>query len=229
MGLDAVEIVMDVEDHFGIVIQSNEAERVRTVGDLVSLIQSRIEAAHVAYCPTLASFLQLRSCVREIATDDRLRIRTGTRIVDILDRSQRRRLWKRLDDLLGAPPSSLRRPPMMRKSLAFLVVATIFLAIATAALVDFAILPVTLALAAVFALTLHFLTVRFRIYPPDTLATFGALSQRLTGVNAATKLLHLRSIDAILDELKPIVVDTLGVDSSEVVLSARFVEDLGMR
>ncbi len=80
MGLDAVELVMGVEDHFGISIQNSEAERVRSVGDLIALIQSRIDAAQAATCPTLSSFLQLRSCVREIANDDELRIRTGTRV-----------------------------------------------------------------------------------------------------------------------------------------------------
>jgi hypothetical protein len=32
----------------------------------------------------------------------------------------------------------------------------------------------------------------------------------------------------ILHELKPIIVETLGVGASEVVPTARFVEDLGM-
>jgi hypothetical protein len=87
---------MGVEDHFGIAIQTTEAERVRTVGDLVALIQSRIEAAHVAICPTLASSSKLRTCVREIAADDALRIRSGTRIVEVLTRcrSSRRSLGR---------------------------------------------------------------------------------------------------------------------------------------
>jgi len=228
MGLDAVELVMDVEDHFGISIQNTEAERVRTVGDLVALIQSRIQAAHLATCPTLVSFLQLRSCVRELATDHKLRIRTGTRVVDVLDRSQRRRLWKRLDDFLGSAPPALRRPPTLRKVLAVVVFATIVFAVIAAATIDFAILPLTLAIAAVVTLVLNIATSRFRIYPPDTLTTFGAIARRMAGITVATKQLHLGSDHAILDELRPIVVDTLGVDSSEVVLTARFIEDLGM-
>lgn len=228
MGLDAVEIVMDVEDHFGISILNNEAERVRTVGDLVALIQSRIEAARIATCPMLASFLRLRSAVREIMNDDALRIRTRTRVVDVLNRPQRRELWTRLDDILGTAPPGLRRPPPLRKLLALLVSSAIVLAFVAAAAIDFAILPLTLALAAIVTLVLHVITVPFRVYPPDTLATFGALSRRITGVTVATKQLHLGSVDAILDELRPIVVDALGVDGSEVALNARFVEDLGV-
>ncbi|TWT64907.1 acyl carrier protein [Crateriforma conspicua] len=228
MGLDAVEIVMDVEDHFGISIQNTEAERVRTVGDLVALIQSRIEAAHLATCPTLKSFLCLRSTVRKLTSDETLRIRTGTRVVDVMNRSQRRRLWTQLDDILGTAPPGLRRPPTLRKLLALLVLTAIVIAIVAAVAIDVAILPLTLALAAIVTLVLHVITVPFRIYPPDTLSTFGGLARRIAGVTVATKQLHLGSVDAILDELRPIVVDTLGVDSSEVVLNARFVEDLGM-
>ncbi len=55
MGLDAVEIVMDVEDRFGITIQNAEAERVRTVGELVALIHDRIVAAHKTHAAAYRS------------------------------------------------------------------------------------------------------------------------------------------------------------------------------
>lgn len=228
MGLDAIELVMDVEDHFGISIQNSEAAHVRSVGDLVALIQSRIDAAHAATCPTLSSFLRLRSCVREITNDDQLRIRTDTQIIDALTRTERQRLWKHLGDLLGSAPPGLRRPPAMRKLLLFLVLAAIISAIVFAALMDLAILPLTLALAAIITIVLHFLTVPFRVNPPDGLTTFGAIAQRISGMTVATKRLHLRSLDEILDELKPIVADALGVRQSKVVPTARFIEDLGM-
>ena len=73
MGLDGVEIVMDVEDHFGITIKDEEAERVRTVNDLVALVGSRIRNAHSAVCPTVSSFLRIPACTRELTANPELK------------------------------------------------------------------------------------------------------------------------------------------------------------
>ncbi len=41
MGLDSVELVMEVEDEFGMKLSDQEAESVHTVADLVELVMSR--------------------------------------------------------------------------------------------------------------------------------------------------------------------------------------------
>ncbi len=38
MGLDVVELVMEVEEHFGIELRTKEAQKVRTIGDLVDVV-----------------------------------------------------------------------------------------------------------------------------------------------------------------------------------------------
>ena len=227
MGLDAVEIVMDVEDHFGITIQNAEAEHVRTVADLVALIQGRISAAHEAYCPMLPAFLKLRTTVRDATGDKTFRIRPRQRIADRLSIPQRRQLWKRLSELLGSTPRGLRRPQLLRQILGTSVVALLGIALITAVAIDVRILPVTLAVAAFCIFLLHIVTVQFRTVPPAEWVTFGDITANLVGVTFATKQLQLRTADDILCELRPLIVDVLGVDGEKVVPDARFVEELG--
>ncbi|MCM2370489.1 acyl carrier protein [Aporhodopirellula aestuarii] len=228
MGLDAVEILMDVEDHFGITICNTESEGVRTVGDLVSVIQKRIDATRTAVCPSLASFLNLRRRVREIVADDCLRIRTRTRVVDVLNPSQRRQLWSWLGDRQDATPRGLRRPPWLRKLLVVAVLLVFLFAVWSASIVNAEILPLTLLLAIMGTWFLHSATVWFRQVPPAELSTFGALARYATQTEFATKHLNLKTAEEVLAELRPVLVDALGVDASEIVPSARFIEDLGM-
>lgn len=46
--LDLVELIMAIEDAFGIEISDSAAERILTVGDLVAFIQSQAPAAKAA-------------------------------------------------------------------------------------------------------------------------------------------------------------------------------------
>lgn len=100
--------------------------------------------------------------------------------------------------------------------------------IAAIVVVDWAVLPLTLLLAAAWILLIHLATSRLRVVPQDGMTTFGGITQKIVGRKVATTDLNLPDDSAILDELKPIVVGNLGVDADEVVLGARFVEDLSM-
>jgi hypothetical protein len=228
MGLDAVELVMDVEDHFGITIQDCEAERARTVGDLVALIDGRLSAARETYCPTLPAFLKLRSTVRDAIGDSTFRIRPRQHIAQRLAAPQRRELWKRLSALLGSPPRGLRRPRALRRILAASLVAILAISVIAAVVLDIRILPLTLALAGLCILVLHIATVPFRSMPPHEWVTFGDVAAKIVGVTTATKQLQLRTADDILAELRPLIVNALGVNGDEVVSGARLVEDLGL-
>ncbi len=50
MGLDGVELVMAVEERFGIEITNAEAEKIITPGMLVDLIYSKVEATDRSIC-----------------------------------------------------------------------------------------------------------------------------------------------------------------------------------
>ena len=228
MGIDAVELVIEVEDHFGIAITDAEAAEVRTVGDLVALIHSRIEAGRRHRCATLTSFLHVRRAVRKTTGDPTLRVRTDTRLSELLTPSQRKRLWKALRTSSGVILPPLCRPEMLHYTLVSLSMMLFLAAFVVAVAIDVVMLPLTLALAAVAAIVLNLATKRFRTVPPDDLATCGALAKRLVGLTVATKQLTLETTDAILHELQPIIAEQLGVDRAKVTLSASFANDLGM-
>jgi len=66
MGLDAVELVMDVEDRFGITITDAEATSIRTVGDLVELCRQRIVAIDATRCRSLPCFTTFGDITRRM-------------------------------------------------------------------------------------------------------------------------------------------------------------------
>ncbi|MAI35725.1 MAG: acyl carrier protein [Rhodopirellula sp.] len=228
MGMDGVEIVMDVEQHFGISIQGSEAAQVRTVGDLVSLVHTRISFSRNQYCPHLAAFLTIRKATRAVCGDETLRIRPGDAVANILNARQRRELWTRLSDLLGTPPNSLRRPRLLRRLLAMMSSGLLLLALSSAIVIKWEILPLTIVLAGCVIASLYYSTTRFCCVPPDGWATFDAITNKLVSVSGATKMVHLRTDEDILNELRPLLGNVLGVHANAIVPSARFVEDLGM-
>ncbi len=225
MGLEGVEIVLDVEDHFGITITDDEAGLVRTVGDLVALIRSRFDTASSAQCLALPAFLSLRRLVRDVVGDNSFRVRPSQSVVARLSPAHRRQLWLRLPELLGTSPRPLQHPQPIRVILICLSALLLAGAIGIAA-IDWEMLPLTIFSAFALILLLHLATSWLRIIPQVGLVTLGDITRKIVGRTAATTELVLADDSAILAELRPIVVDILGVDTDEVVPDARFVEDL---
>lgn len=226
MGLDGIELVLGVEDHFGIIIRDAETERIRTVGDLVALIRSRICAAKDEKCPTRRAFLTLRRVVRETIDDETFRMQPQDAVALLAPRL-RRRLWRRLPELLGTAPRDLRRPPFLRKTLTGISIALLVSAVALAA-VDWRILPLTLFLAALLIFLLLVVTGPCCTVPPAGWVTMGDVARRIAGTIAAPDKSRPIDEEALLKELRPIIVQTLGVRESKVVMEARLVEDLGL-
>jgi acyl carrier protein len=225
MGLDGVELVLEVEEAFGITIADSEAGGIRTVGDLQQLVLSRIEKSRSNVCFSLPAFCNIRRAVRETAEQPDLRLRPSTRFDQVLPASDFRKLWERLQGILGTSPPPLRRPAWMRRTLLAVGLACFALGIATA-WIDPVIVPLGLAVAAALTFVGNLLTAPWRRCPPPEMATLGDATRKLVGLVATTRS------DLVADDvermLKEIIVDQLGVDAKEVVPNARFIEDLDM-
>jgi hypothetical protein len=102
MGLDGVEIVMAVEDAFGIAIADEEAAKVRTPRDLINLVCSKLQLSTDARCVSHRAFHHVRRELMNSFDVRRSDIRPSVRLEDLLPANQRRESWCKLRQALRA-------------------------------------------------------------------------------------------------------------------------------
>jgi acyl carrier protein len=77
MGLESVILLLDVEKHFGIDIDDDEASRIFTVGDLAAVVAAKLGDASTAN----SVFAELARVIAESSGVEREKIRPSARIV----------------------------------------------------------------------------------------------------------------------------------------------------
>jgi acyl carrier protein len=106
MGLDTVELLMELEDEFRLSVPDADAERLSTVGATEDYIIARLReraVSEVAGCPTAHRFYSLR---RELLAHFPLghkEVRPDQRIGTILPRNRWRREWPAVARAVGLP------------------------------------------------------------------------------------------------------------------------------
>lgn len=231
MGLDTVELVMEIEDAFDISIPDDQASKMLTVRGLYEFILQKTAHSDLESkaCITAAAFYELRRHMRSIGliqTD----IRPKTKLEDALPLMGRRSYWQTLSSMMDLRFPRLRRPSWLSRLNCFiviLVVAGSFLGFAHLA-------PVVRILAALVvgigaAATLWLLTQPYAIYPAATCSTIRDFVTSIVAINYTTLATRYstRSPTNVWNALQLIVAEQLGVDRSAVVPHARFVQDLG--
>lgn len=122
MGLDAVELVMEVEDKFGVAIPDAAASQMQTVGDLYAyLLTHPGEPAVAPACYSQRAFHQVR---RELVAEGigREAVRPSTPLRKLLPFVRRRRIWRSIGKQLNLQLPGLRLPAWF-SLLLFLTVA----------------------------------------------------------------------------------------------------------
>ncbi len=107
MGLDSIEILMDVEDAFGITIENAEAGSISTVGDMFHLVAMKCQVLPGDRCLSARAFHQLRRAILAVHPAAPARLRPSTPIDEALPSEGRRAVWRRL-----AEATALRLPAL---------------------------------------------------------------------------------------------------------------------
>lgn len=247
MGLDLVEVVMDVEETFGVSLGDAQLAEVRTVGDLRDYVIEILNRDNEDVAGlTNDVYENLCKGLNSLGIASGDVIRPDSRLSEMLPSFGRRIAWRRLERTTGLP-----LPPLQRSHLVSTIVTV--LAIPIGWILGFSLLfalmpPQTFQhsssfawLVAVVGLVLGFFAIflvwivgRVLTFPlashwPSSIQTTGDLSRAVCEKHYG-KLVNQHqgfNRDEVWIILQLIVSRGLGVDRTIVTPEARFVEDLG--
>jgi acyl carrier protein len=227
MGLDTVELVMEVEESFDITIPDSEASRIVTAGDLLQCVMRHLGQEESGICLSSAAFYKLRSALMSTFSVSRSSIRPASHVAEFLPIATRRHDWDCLGQSLGMRLPNLERPSWLSAMIRTSFLSSLVLVLAS---VVFGVYTLLLALAC-FATGILVLKVT-RAFQRQ----FVSDCQTMRGLTLS--LLHMNYIKfaelkgsishvEIWDTLKAIIVGQLGVKPEEVTEDASFVKDFG--
>jgi acyl carrier protein len=109
MGLDSVELVMAIEEEFGLEIPDKAAERMYTVGDVYTYIKDRIATAQPGACLTQRTFYKIRKTLIEHFGIERQSVDLNTRLGDLISKQELEEAWPFLGLMIGENPPPFER------------------------------------------------------------------------------------------------------------------------
>ena len=235
MGLDLVELVIEVEKTFDINILNADAEKIITVGQLYDYVLAKLPAQETDRCLSAAAFYRFRLALSVQFGVDRRAVHPSTLVASIVPEPKRRSDWRLLGQRLDWRLPSLVRPAWMIVALMGLLAGWILAVIAASGWAGgIAVGALPVASTGVFgaillSVTAYHLTTPFATRFPDDcsnvrgmvksslLRNYGKLSMKGPGWNR----------QEVWDCLRAIIVQQLGVPAERVVESAEFVKDFG--
>ncbi len=248
MGLDVVELVMAVEDTFGIELPDEEAQEVITVGDLHDLAMRKLEAVTSQEgkpaCHSGHVFYRVRRALTDCAHVPRRDITPQSDVqrffvaTDAGSPERRREAWKQLGDALGLrlPPLQLPGGKGVDATISIGTVAAVMLTtwalgghlgIAHWAALFVLWVSVGLALSVCAAILVYRFTRRFADRIPPHCETVGGLVQVVAAINSGQLIHELgTTAEAVWERLREIVAAESGMPIERVTREASLYKDL---
>ena len=233
MGLDSVELAMELENRFRVRLSDAELSEVKTVAGLAAAVVRALPQGSSRRCTTAAACFELRRSFVAQAGVARQALRHGTRVEVVLPRN-RRRFWKQLRrDVENVPPLSM--PP--RAGSVFLWCCGIaFFAWFGGVMVMYGLsgtsLAVVCCLFACIPLTGTVLLVAGLLSTslPRGIDTLGDLARVVAPVEVTFDKLNKReAVQArVTQEVRRLTADFMGLPLESVQPESEFVRDLGM-
>ena len=240
MGLDGVELILEIEEVFDLKISDEEAGGLVTAGDLCALVAGRLRAKASEVCLSSAAFYQLRRALMAEFGVARAAVRPRTRTAALLPAAEFGTAWDRLGRCLGLSLPELERPRWIKHLIQWLagllaLVAMVALGIAAGGLLSvaglmcfgafLALLVYILGTLALFQVTRNYA----RLIPASCLTVRGTTEVLLRG-NYGKIAARARAFneDEVWQIVRRMVAEKAAVPLDDVTREARLVKDLGL-
>lgn len=229
MGLDSVELVLQVEDAFGFSIPEEEAADMTTVGKLYDYVLAHRFRGKQDACLSSVTFYKIRRALMSALKIPRHAVRVSTDLQEIIP-NHRRRAWRAIADA-----SSLRLPILQRPRWIVMIATLTAIALGAATSILLGLAPfrggvmVAILSAGVFGYALFWLTTFLAYEFPRDVATVGQLAKATLARNYQPIVAEVKKLttDAeIWDILRRIVGQQLGVQPDLLTKETNFVKDL---
>jgi acyl carrier protein len=229
MGLDYVELVLEVEKRFQIAIADEEAGDVRTAGDLYQLILGKLPAHDSSICLTSVAFYRTRRAMVEVLNVERKQVKPSTVLESLLPRQRRRRQWQELRASMALSLPNLEHAGWLQATFFAGSVAVSVLPVILGKVSYLWILPLVL-LGFIGGFLLMLATPMLASEWPGSLTTVGDLAKDVLARNYALLASGVQGWNEqeVWESLCRIMVDQLGLRRQEITPEARIVDDLGV-
>jgi acyl carrier protein len=236
MGLDAVELVMALEEEFGISIDDRSAEHMTTPRHVIEFIMARAGTENGPRCLSMKAFHRLRGAMTNSLRVQRKMVRREMKLESLLPWRDRLMQWERLRDAVEMTVW----PRLVRPRAVVYVIAT--LALATFGICWWAQLVVHpngpraafMAASIIVGSGVGYvcnaatrslkLAIPFEQNTVEKLVRFMALYSGGLGDPRVSRWTR----GQIAERVRQITIEQLGINQSQYDEDARFIEDLGM-
>jgi len=230
VGLDLVELTIEVEQTFEIRISDEDAGGIITVGDLFEHIVAK-SAGRQPACLSSFTFYRLRRALVALNGISRNALRPHSELAPLLPKRVRQRDWRRLAEVTRLRLPELKRPRWLTTALAMFsfMIATQSLWLGWSRFGFRAAALITIGVWAAMAFAAYRLSTPWAVEFDSSNDTLGGLTTSVIARNyaAACANQYQGTLAEIWATLVALVSEQLGVGPERVTMEARFVEDFG--
>ena len=232
MGLDSVEILVNVENAFGITISNYEAEKIATVGDIHNLVWRTLQGRQSIRCKTQQLYYKFRYTLATKFNVPKDAIELDASLNEIFPATNRRLLYRKLEKemQLQLPPLALSFGwvTVLRITGGVLIIGTLVISLVMVIRYNYTrwlyLLPVLGILLTNFFSNL--LDAVRTVFWPDLLSDF---TREVLKLNYSTLIqengANQKEVEQVIDH---IIADIAGVDIKEVTPEKHLGNDLGI-